>query len=86
MANLRVRGAVVNPARGNSRRDARAMREGAGRYNLHSVCECRDGILVEGRVQGVGFRFFAEAAASREGLNGWVKNRPDGRVEILAGR
>jgi acylphosphatase len=40
--------------------------------------------LVEGRVQGVGFRYFAEAAASREGLNGWVKNLPDGRVEILA--
>jgi acylphosphatase len=40
--------------------------------------------LVEGRVQGVGFRYFTEAAASREGLSGWVKNLPDGRVEILA--
>jgi acylphosphatase len=40
--------------------------------------------LVGGRVQGVGFRYFAEAAASREGLSGWVKNRPDGRVEIHA--
>jgi acylphosphatase len=40
--------------------------------------------LVDGRVQGVGFRYFTEAAASREGVSGWVKNLPDGRVEILA--
>jgi len=32
-------------------------------------------------VQGVGFRFFAEAAAAREGTHGWVRNRPDGAVE-----
>ena len=38
--------------------------------------------VISGRVQGVGFRFFAEAAAAREGLHGWAKNRPDGRVEI----
>ena len=41
--------------------------------------------LVSGRVQGVGFRYFAEAAARREGLHGWVRNLPDGRVEV-AGR
>jgi acylphosphatase len=40
--------------------------------------------LVSGRVQGVGFRFFVEAAALREGLHGWVSNLPDGRVEIAA--
>ncbi len=40
--------------------------------------------LVSGRVQGVGFRFFAEAAAYREGLHGWVRNLPDGRVELFA--
>src|SRR5439155_27370342 len=40
--------------------------------------------LVSGRVQGVGFRFFAEAAAMREGLHGWVRNLADGRVEISA--
>jgi acylphosphatase len=39
--------------------------------------------LISGRVQGVGFRFFAEAVASREGLHGWVRNLPDGRVEIM---
>jgi acylphosphatase len=37
--------------------------------------------LISGRVQGVGFRYFTDAAASREGLHGWVRNLPDGRVE-----
>jgi acylphosphatase len=40
--------------------------------------------VVSGRVQGVGFRFFARDAAVREGLHGWVRNLPDGSVEILA--
>ena len=40
--------------------------------------------VIGGRVQGVGFRFFTEAAAAREGLHGWVTNRPDGCVEIAA--
>ncbi len=37
--------------------------------------------LVTGRVQGVGFRYFAQDAAVREGVSGFVRNRPDGRVE-----
>jgi acylphosphatase len=40
--------------------------------------------LVSGRVQGVGFRFFVEHAAAVDGLHGWVRNLPDGRVEIRA--
>ena len=40
-------------------------------------------ILIAGRVQGVGFRFFAEAQAAVEGVHGYVKNLPDGRVEVL---
>jgi len=40
--------------------------------------------LISGRVQGVGFRFFVESAAMREGIHGWVQNLPDGRVEIAA--
>src|SRR4051812_14423057 len=40
--------------------------------------------VVRGRVQGVGFRFFVERAARLEGLRGWVRNLPDGRVEVRA--
>jgi acylphosphatase len=38
--------------------------------------------VVIGRVQGVGFRYFTETAAAVEGVDGWVRNRADGAVEI----
>lgn len=41
-------------------------------------------LTVRGRVQGVGFRWWATGEARRLGLAGWVRNRPDGTVEILA--
>lgn len=40
-------------------------------------------ILVSGTVQGVGFRFFTSRLARQMGLTGWVKNLPNGQVEIL---
>lgn len=40
--------------------------------------------LVRGRVQGVGFRFFVEREAHMLGIAGWVRNNPDGTVEVLA--
>jgi acylphosphatase len=40
--------------------------------------------LIGGRVQGVGFRFFAQRVAARLGLGGWVRNLPDGGVELEA--
>ena len=39
---------------------------------------------ISGRVQGVGFRYFAEAVAGREGVHGWIRNLPDGAVEAQA--
>ena len=41
-------------------------------------------IRVGGRVQGVGFRFFTQRKAQALGLVGYVRNRPDGAVEIEA--
>lgn len=40
--------------------------------------------VVSGRVQGVGFRFFAVRAAAIEGLHGWVRNTAGGAVEVQA--
>ena len=40
--------------------------------------------VVSGRVTGVGFRYFTQDVARREGLTGMVRNLPDGRVEAIA--
>ena len=41
-------------------------------------------IVIGGRVQGVGFRYFARYKAEELDITGWVKNLPDGKVEIEA--
>ena len=41
-------------------------------------------VVARGRVQGVGFRWFVRERARRVGVDGWVRNCPDGSVELLA--
>ena len=40
--------------------------------------------LVSGRVQGVGFRYFAQRSSATHQVRGYAKNLEDGRVEVLA--
>ena len=55
------------------------MTESRSQTDVH----CRR-YVVRGRVQGVGFRYFVIDQARPLGLRGWVRNRPDGTVEITA--
>ncbi|HEX8774248.1 MAG TPA: acylphosphatase [Pyrinomonadaceae bacterium] len=40
--------------------------------------------LISGEVQKVGYRYFAQRAAARHQVTGYVRNLPDGRVEVVA--
>ncbi len=45
--------------------------------------QIRAHVFISGRVQGVGYRYSTKDEADRLSLNGWVLNRPDGRVEAV---
>jgi acylphosphatase len=40
-------------------------------------------LIIQGRVQGVSYRWWTVGAATQRGLDGWVRNRRDGSVEVL---
>lgn len=54
------------------------------RVSDESARESRIVVVVRGRVQGVGYRWFVRREAERRGVRGWVANLPDGGVEVVA--
>lgn len=47
-----------------------------------TICSCIK-VEISGKVQGVGFRWRTREAAMALGISGWIKNRPDGKVEAV---
>lgn len=58
--------------------------EGRGNGMTESVKTKSVHLLVYGRVQAVGFRYFTWQKAGEQHITGWVRNRMDGSVEIVA--
>ena len=63
----------------------RELARGSGCYNPHrfAMVVARR-YVISGRVQGVGFRFFAQDAARQEAIAGFVRNLPTRDVEVVA--
>jgi acylphosphatase len=55
----------------------------AANNSEHGMARRAVRVLIQGRVQGVGYRAWTEYAAIALGLKGWVRNRRDGSVEAL---
>ena len=51
--------------------------------DLGEMSEVVRQVMIRGRVQGVGFRYWTMREAIRLGVTGWVRNRRDGSVEAL---
>lgn len=71
-------------ASGAAERAGRGLRPGGIGRNPAAMSRQAVTLRIEGRVQGVGYRWWAVGEAQRLGLAGWARNRADGSVEILA--
>jgi acylphosphatase len=60
------------------------LRGGAASEKLALATDMVLHFLIQGRVQGVGFRWFVHREASELELRGWVRNTEDGDVEVVA--
>jgi acylphosphatase len=81
------RNKVCSSRSGRSKRlelDLRARFDMMSRGVIRAMGQKQVHLLVRGRVQGVSFRASTQHEARRLGVFGWVKNCPDGSVEILA--
>jgi len=77
--SFRLRG----PARPPTRKDLAVRREICESF-VKAMALKQLQLLVRGRVQGVYFRASTQREARRLGITGWVKNRADGTIEIVA--
>jgi acylphosphatase len=60
------------------------MKRGQLRNRISRMVKVARKFLIRGDVQGVGYRFFAQRAAARHQVTGYVRNRADGTVEAWA--